>query len=177
MKAKPLQLDFHKQARAFPWLGIVLLLSGGLALVWQADIQEGIDIRKDQVERRAENVSERGRALDAKDSRVTSTEPASAEFAAIVSQQMKAPTEGLRLLEKTWIKDIAYLRIDVETIERLVKIDFEARDRETVLALVDAISKESLVERVTLLRQTAKQGDPFQPTQAQVEFWWKDAPR
>ena len=97
-------------------------------------------------------------------------------MAAIVLKQQDAPTVGLRILEKTWSKEIAYLRVDVETLERGVKIDFEARHPENILKLVDTISKESQVERVTLVRQTTKVTDPFLPTQAQVEFWWKETP-
>ncbi|MEJ8855444.1 hypothetical protein WKW79_12735 [Variovorax robiniae] len=152
-----------------------MLVIGGLALVWQAHREENISYRKDQVDMRADRLAERARDLDPEGQ--APAEPGTEEVvAAIVAKQQEAPTVGLRLLEKTWSREIAYLRVDVETLERSVKIEFEAKQRENILALVDTISKQPEVDRVTLVRQTAKVTDPFLPSQAQVEFWWKETP-
>ncbi|MEJ8851650.1 hypothetical protein [Variovorax rhizosphaerae] len=176
MKVKPLHLDFYKKAKPFPWLGAALLAIGGLALVWQAHREESIDVRKELVDQRAEKLSARAWELDPQ-GRAGPAEPGTEEVvAALIQKQQEAPTVGLRLLEKTWSSEIAYLRVDVETLERSVKVEFEAKHRENILALVDTISKEPQVDRVTLVRQTAKITDPFLPTQAQVEFWWKETP-
>lgn len=165
----PLYLDFHRKHKPTPWIGLLLVTLGVVALLWVGTQQDILEQSRSQVETLEASVKLKKQQLAAKAQAAQKETPVNEKVGTIRRQQQRSALPSLQILESSWDSDMAILRLDVSPADATIKMDIETRTAPQLLNWYDRISHQPGVTRVVLARQQTKVADPFKPTQASVE--------
>ncbi|BCL76045.1 hypothetical protein JHS3_17810 [Jeongeupia sp. HS-3] len=170
---RSIQLDFHRQPSTTPWLGLAIIVAGVVLLLWVLARQDVADERRKLIDTQEAEQSWLLKKQETSRLAAQKEAPLNDKVAAIERAQTASPDAGLAALEAAWRPGIAYTKIDVSTSERDLKLELEARTLKELLAWIDALAQQPDVEQVLLARQALKPTDPFRPTSAAVEVYWR----
>ncbi|MDR3427091.1 MULTISPECIES: hypothetical protein [Silvimonas] len=171
---QPVQLDFHRKPSNTPWLGLALTTIGVVVLLWAMTQQDIAKQRRDQIAEREDQVAWLKKKQEQAQQAARKETPANDKIATIRRNQLISPLFALNLLEKTWQPNLAYTKLEINTSDRDVKLELESRTLNDSLLLVDTLTRNPAVSKVTLAHQGTKITDPFKPTQSALEVLWRE---
>ncbi|GAB7128694.1 hypothetical protein JCM19000A_32020 [Silvimonas sp. JCM 19000] len=174
---KPVQLDFQRKPSSTPWLGLLLVAVGVTVILWALAQQDIARQRQQQVADREDAVAWLKQKQDQAQIAARKETPMNDKVAAIRRGQLLSPMPALALLEEYWSKDIGLTKLEVVTADHDIKLELESRTLEDTLSLVDNLTSDPRVGKVTFAHQGLKVVDPFKPTQSQLEFTWREVVR
>jgi Tfp pilus assembly protein PilN len=173
-----LRIDYQRDNRPVPWLGVLLLLAalavlallGGHTLT----LNRQIDVWEKQVQRIEQLSSHRARA-----SRPLTEQEARAQVLEVkqanqVMRQLGLPWNALfRAVESSGGKNIALLSMEPDMQKGTVKLSGEAKDIDALLDYVRQLSKREVFSSVFLLNHQIRQDDPEKPLHFAVLAYWQ----
>ncbi|KPC54449.1 hypothetical protein [Amantichitinum ursilacus] len=174
---KPVQLDFQRKPSTTPWIGLVLVALGVVVILWALAQQDIVRQRQQQVSDREDDVAWLKKKQDQAQQAARKETPMNDKVAAIRKGQLVSPIPALALLEEYWSNDIGLTKLEVVTADHDIKLELESRTLEDTLSLVDNLTSDPRVSKVTFAHQGLKVVDPFKPTQSQLEFTWREVRR
>lgn len=177
MALAQLQLDYQRDHRRTPWIGIVLLLAGlaaaGAAASRYQDLTADLaqwEMRNNDVERRLE----RKVAKPKREPKDTQAVAQQINQANEVVRQLGLPWELLfREVEAARSDRIALLAIEPDAQRRIVRISGEARELEDVLDYVSRLSKSRHLTDIFLQNHQAQTSLPDKPIRFALMAGWK----
>ncbi|KAF0812921.1 hypothetical protein IGB42_02769 [Andreprevotia sp. IGB-42] len=172
-----LNLDFHRISKPTPWIGLILVALGVVAMLWVMTQQDVVAQYKEQVETQESQLKWKKQQLAERQKEEQKETPVNEKVAIIRRAQQQSALPALKLLEASWSRDIAVLRMDLSPVDRNVKLDIESRDAGDLLSWIDRVNRQPGIARVVLARQQVKAADPFKPTQAGVEIYLRKDPQ
>ncbi|MBE9610400.1 hypothetical protein [Chitinilyticum piscinae] len=172
---KPLYLDFHRSRQVVPWLGLLLIAAGVVALLsvmTQLDVvaQQRIQLQQDE-----DNIALQLRRTQTQQQNQQASSPQNMKQVELRTAQLYSPRPLLDDLGAHWASDVAFLRLDLDSTARNAKLELEARDLNQLLLFIDRLEATPGIDLVTLARSGAKPNDPFRPVQASLEVNWRKA--
>lgn len=174
MNKHRLELDYIAKARRSRGVGLLVLL---VALGIAADL--GWRFRSATLELRRAGATQ-DLLLQAERAPAKALSPelqdAQARTAELVAQQLALPWAALiDVLENTVSKDVAILQMQPEAQQRVIRITAEARNQDSMLQYLRAISENRMLNDVHLLGHRTQTDDPQRPLQFSVQATFKVA--
>jgi len=173
----PLNLDYQRSTKPFPWAGVVLLLLsfGALALIdiYYRGLTEKIgywEFKSGQVLRATHrNMANSPREINDMASEI--------KHANEVLNQITLPWDRLfQAVEWSSGKDVALLTIEPDAEKHVVKISGEAKNIEGVLNYVRHLSEQEIFNSVYLQSHQVQQQNPEKPVRFALIAAWKETP-
>ncbi|XZG71377.1 hypothetical protein ACTSKR_05815 [Chitinibacteraceae bacterium HSL-7] len=171
---KPVQLDFHREPRFTPWVGLAATALGVILLLTVLDRKDVLEQDASVMAEREDQYQLRKKKLQEAEAEAAKEAPANAKVAELRLAQDQHMSDALALLERGWNKDVAFTRLDISLTERTAKMELEAKTLDAALAMVDQFSAMKDVESVTVARQAVKLADPYRPIQSAIEIKWRE---
>ena len=177
MALSPLQLDYQRDHRRTPWIGIALLLLGFLVAGMGASRYKSLTEDVAQWEQRNSDVERRLERKAVKPKR----EPKDTQ---LVAQQITQANEVVRQLGLPWellfreveaarSDRVALLAIEPDAQKHVVRITGEARQLEDVLDYVTRLGKSRHLVDIYLQSHQAQTTMPDQPIRFALMAGWK----
>lgn len=172
---KPLYLDFHRPRYVIPWLGLLLIAAGVIALLSVMTQLDVIAQQRVQLQQDEDDLAIRIRRGQAQEQNQQASSPAMTKQTELRTAQLYSPLPLLHDLGTHWASDVAFTRLDLDTTGQNVKLDLETRNLNQLLLFIDRLEADPAIDLVTLARSGAKPNDPFKPTVAAIEIGWRKA--
>ncbi|WP_051304551.1 hypothetical protein [Chitinilyticum litopenaei] len=172
---KPLFLDFHRSRQVVPWLGLLLIAAGTVAILSVMTQLDVVDQQRIQLLQDEEDLELKLRRGQAQQQSEEASSPATRKQIDARLAQLLSPQPLLATVETHWSADVALLKLDLDTTAKDVKLDLEARNLNDLLLFIDRLEADPGVDLVTLARSAAKLGDPHRAITAAVEISWRKA--
>ena len=175
---RALQLDFQRQSKPLPWLGLglltaalaVCLLLGGYYHSLQR-LNDTWEAKLDRLDRLSSRAARMPRLIDAQAERTQMLEVRQAN---LVLRQLRMPWNDLfRAVEDSAGKDVALLGLEPDTRNGTVKITGEAKHLDAVLDFVKELGSHEVFSSVFLQNHQVQQKDPQRPLRFSLLAAWK----
>ena len=173
---RALRLDYQRDSRPVPWLGLGVLASALVALVviggYYRDLGQSIESWEDRVAH-AERLASR-RAVQPASAQATRALAQEVEQANQVLRQLSLPWDALfKAVEASGGKDVALLSMEPDVGKGVVKISAEAKNFDAMLEYVRRLGKRDLFESVLLQEHQVQQNDPEKPIRFSLLAAWR----
>ena len=176
MVMRALTLNFIRTPRSRPWLGMVLLIVGALALGQVVNYERAL---VDQIELANARLD-----VLTKGSQVKPTQPVNAEEQAAeirraneILQQLAMPWRALfHAVEEASDKEIALLSIQPDAGKRVLRLAGEAKNFDALVAFIARLERSPILSQVYLSSHELRLQDPQQPVRFALVANWTVQP-
>lgn len=176
MAMRALTLDFLRAPRRTPWVGMLLLITGALALGQAANHERALAGQIELADARLE--------ILAKGSKTKPTQPADAEaqqqeirHANEILQQLALPWSALfNAVETSNEKEIALLAIQPDAGKRVLRLAGEAKNFEALLAYIARLEQSPMLSQVYLSSHELRLQDAEKPVRFALVANWAVQP-
>lgn len=173
---RALTLDFVRTSRRMPWVGMLLLIAGALALGQTSNQERALAAQIELADARLERL--------AKGSQAKLALPADAEAlrqevqqANEILQQLALPWGALfKVVETSNEKEIALLSIQPDAGKRVLRLAGEAKNFEALLAYIARLEQSPMLNQVYLASHELRLQDPQKPVRFALTASWVAQP-
>lgn len=176
MSMRALTLDFVHTSRRTPWIGVVVLLLGALAVGAAANQERALSGQIELASARLAAISKGGQAKPVQpvDAQAQQIEIRNANE---ILQQLALPWSDLfKVVETANEKEIALLSIQPDAGKRVLRLSGEAKNFEALLAYIARLEQTPMLSQVYLSNHEVRLQDPQKPVRFALVASWTVQP-
>lgn len=177
---RALRLDYQRDGKPLPWLGLLLLATALAALALLGAYYQELKQRNALWEARIDHIERLS------SSRARSARPLGEPAARRLLQEVQHANQVLRQLSLPWNalfkavetsvgKDVALLALEPDTQKGTLRISGEAKHLDAVLGFVKQLGSREIFTSVFLQNHQMQQEDPQRPVRFSLLAVWKVA--
>jgi Tfp pilus assembly protein PilN len=177
---RALRLDYQRNSKPLPWLGLLLLATALLALVllggYYQDLKQRNALWEAKVDRIAHLSSRGARAARPLNEQAARAQILEVQQANQVLRQLSLPWNALfNAVEASAGNDVALLALEPDAQKGTVRISGEAKRLDAVLGFVKHLGTHGVFTRVFLQNHQVQEQDPQRPVRFTLQAVWKVA--
>lgn len=169
---RALTLDFVRTSRRMPWVGMLVLIAGAIALGVAANQERALAGQIELASARLEVLSKGGQAKPAKPVDVEAQQQ-EIRNANEILQQLALPWGGLfKVVEVSNEKEIALLSIHPDAGKRVLRLSGEAKNFAALLGYIARLEQTPMLNQVYLANHEVRLQDPQKPVRFALVANW-----